>query len=346
MEATTTVASRSPAQRKTRSSKLARNTSLLIAAVALLLLVALLSLMTGAISIPAHDVWTALFHADDSEARQIVWNLRLPRILTGMLAGGCLAISGAFLQGIFRNPLADPGIIGVSAGGGLAAVVIMILYPAQIAFLPISAFGGAIVASAVVYLLAWRGGASPLRLVLAGVAVNSLLGAAMTALMIVNSEKVQSVLPWISGSLNGRSWPHFETLLPYAIVGGIASLLLIKQANLLVFGDDAAKLLGSRVEIGRLLIVAVSAFLAGAAISIVGMVGFVGLVMPHIIRMVSGSDYRILLPLSAIGGATLVIAADTAARSWFDPIEFPVGILLALIGAPFFLYLLRRGLAR
>lgn len=302
--------------------------------------------MSGAISLPVHDVWTSLFQASDSEARQIVWNLRLPRVLTGMLAGMCLAISGAFLQGVFRNPLADPGIIGVSSGGGLAAVTIMILFPEHIAYLPIAAFLGALGAAIVVYVLSWKGGASPVRLILAGVAVNSLLGAAMTALMILNSEKVQSVLPWMSGSLNGRSWPHFDTLLPYTIIGVIASFFLMKTANLLVLGDDAAKLLGSRVELGRLLIILLSTFLAGAAISIVGMVGFVGLVVPHMVRLLIGNDYRIFLPVSAIGGGTLVIAADTAARSWFDPIEFPVGILLALLGAPFFLYLLRKGVKR
>ncbi|RKP47932.1 iron ABC transporter permease [Cohnella endophytica] len=327
-----------------RNPRYTRNGIFLIAGIALLLLVVLVGLMTGSISIPAREVWTALIHSSDSEARQIVWNLRLPRVLTGLLAGVCLAIAGAFLQGVFRNPLADPGIIGVSSGGGLAAVIIMILFPAQIAYLPVSAFLGALVAAAVVYGLSWKGGASPLRLILAGVAVNSLLGAAMTTLMILNSEKVQAVLPWMSGSLNGRSWPHFETLLPYTAIGIIASVFLVKQANLLVLGDDAAKLLGSRVEIGRLLIILVSTFLAGAAISIVGMVGFVGLVVPHIVRLLVGNDYRIFLPLAAIGGGILVVAADTAARSWFDPIEFPVGILLALLGAPFFLYLLRRGL--
>ncbi|GAB6991023.1 FecCD family ABC transporter permease [Paenibacillus pini] len=337
------VLTRSTGQ-EVRNPKLVRNSLILIVSVALLLLAGLVGLMSGSISIPAREVWTAIFHTSDSEARQIVWNLRLPRILTGLLAGICLAVAGAFLQGVFRNPLADPGIIGVSSGGGLAAVIVMILFPEQIAYLPITAFIGALAAAVIVYALSWKGGASPLRLILAGVAVNSLLGAAMTALMILNSEKVQAVLPWMSGSLNGRSWPHFETLLPYTVIGMIASIFLLKQANLLVLGDDAAKLLGSKVESGRLLIILLSTFLAGAAISIVGMVGFVGLVVPHIMRLLVGNDYRILLPISAIGGATLVIAADTAARSWFDPIEFPVGILLALLGAPFFLYLLRRGL--
>ncbi|SDX45045.1 iron ABC transporter permease [Paenibacillus sp. CF384] len=329
-----------------RTSRSIRRGSVLIISLVLLLLAGLYGLMSGSIPIPAREVWSSLLHASDSESRQIVWNLRLPRVLTGMLAGICLAISGTFLQGVFRNPLADPGIIGVSSGGGLAAVVIMILFPEKIAYLPIAAFLGALTAAAVVYALSWKGGASPMRLILAGVAVNSLLGAAMTALMILNSEKVQSVLPWMSGSLNGRSWPHFQTLLPYAVIGIIASIFLIKTANLLVLGDDAAKLLGSRVEIGRLLIILLSTFLAGASISIVGMVGFVGLVVPHIVRLLVGNDYRILLPISAMGGGTLVMAADTAARSWFDPIEFPVGILLALLGAPFFLYLLRKGVKR
>ncbi|WP_213529619.1 FecCD family ABC transporter permease [Paenibacillus cisolokensis] len=341
----TSLASKSNVQ-LIKDPRYIRNIGLLVGGIVLLLAAVLVGLMAGAISLPAAEVWTALVRDSDSEARQIVWNLRLPRVLTGMLAGACLATSGAFLQGVFRNPLADPGIIGVSSGGGLAAVVIMILFPAQIAYLPMAAFFGALGAAVVVYILAWKGGASPLRLILAGVAVNSLLGAGMTTLMILNSEKVQAVLPWMSGSLNGRSWPHFDALLPYTIVGGLASIFLIKQANLLVLGDDTAKVLGNRVETGRLLIILLSTFLAGAAISIVGMVGFVGLVVPHIVRLLAGGNYRILLPLSAIGGAALVVMADTAARSWFDPIEFPVGILLALLGAPFFLYLLRKGLGK
>ncbi len=331
---------------RSRNPAWARNAAVLGTVSALLALAALSGLVIGAIPIPVREVWSVLLHRADTEAYQIVWNLRLPRVLTGMMVGCCLGTAGALLQGVFRNPLADPGIIGVSSGGGLAAIAIMILFPAQIALLPAAAFVGALAASAVVYMLAWKGGASPVRLILAGVAVNSLLGAAMSAMMILNSEKVQSVLPWMSGSLNGRSWPHVDTLFPYALLGTAAAMMLIKPANLLALGDDAAKLLGVRVEAHRLLIVACAAFLAGAAISTAGMVGFVGLVVPHIARLLIGSDYRIMLPVSAIGGAALVTLADTAARSWFDPIEFPVGILLALLGGPFFLYLLRKGAKR
>lgn len=329
--------------RRSRNPAAACNIIVITVTAALLVLAGLSGLAVGSVHIPVSEVWDVLLHPSDTEAWQIVWNLRLPRVLVGMMVGCCLGVSGALLQGVFRNPLSDPGIIGVSSGGGLAAVTIMILFPAQIALLPAAAFLGALIASAVIYLLAWKGGASPIRLILAGVAVNSLLGAAMSTLMILNSEKVQAVLPWMSGSLNGRSWIHFDTLLPYAVAGTIVSLLLIKPSNLLALGDDAAKLLGVRVEMYRLIIVAVAAFLAGAAISTAGMVGFVGLVVPHIARLLIGSDYRTLLPVSALGGAALVTFADTAARSWFDPIEFPVGILLALLGAPFFLYLLRKG---
>jgi len=340
-----TTASHSIATKRTGAAY-TRNGAVLAGSVALLLLAVLVGLMSGAVTIPVLEVWSALISGSDSDARQIVWQLRFPRVMVGVLVGMNLSIAGAFLQGIFRNPLADPGIIGVSSGGGLAAVIIMILFPAQIAYLPMSAFVGALAATVVIYLLAWKGGASPVRLILAGVAVNALLGAAMSGLMILNSEKVQSVLPWLSGTLNGRSWPHLDTLLPYSAVGIIASFFLIKQVNLLSLGDDAAKVLGTRVEIGRLLIVMVAAFLAGSAISIVGMVGFVGLVVPHICRLLVGNNYQILLPVSAVAGGALVVAADTAARTLFDPIEFPVGILLALLGAPFFLYLLRKGVRR
>lgn len=329
-----------------RDPKAAKKWLLLAILAGLVILAVLHGLMTGAVPLSARAVWTALFSAEETEARQIVWNLRLPRVLTALLVGVCLAVAGAFMQGVFRNPLADPGIIGVSSGAGLAAVVIMILFPHQMAILPPAAFLGALAATGVIYLLAWKGGAPAGRLILAGVAVNSLLGAGMAALMILHSDKVQAVLPWMSGTLNGRSWPHVDMLLPYAAVGIVASFFLIKQANLLLLGDDVAKLLGNRVERGRFAVILVATLLAGAAVSTVGLVGFVGLVVPHIARLLVGNHYRDLLPASALGGAALIIVADTVARSMFDPIELPVGILLALCGAPFFLYLLRGGLRR
>lgn len=177
---------------------------------------------------------------------------------------------------------------------------------------------------------------------LAGVAINALLGALTNGVMVMYSDRVQAVLPWLSGGLNGRSWHHLEFMAPYAIIGLIASLFAIKPANLLLLGDDSAQLLGQRVELQRMLIILLSALLAGTAVSVAGLIGFVGLVVPHVIRLLIGEDYRFLLPLSIVGGGTLVVLADTVARSWFDPIELPVGILLAVIGAPFFLILLKK----
>ncbi|OBA03832.1 iron ABC transporter permease [Paenibacillus polymyxa] len=308
----------------------------------LLLAVSVYGLAYGSVSIPLQEINQILLHNDESTYRTILMDLRLPRVLVGLLVGACLAASGALLQGVMKNPLADPGIIGVSAGGGLAAVITMVMLPQLSYLLPVSAFLGAFLSAIVIYLLAWDRGASPVKIVLAGVAINALLGALTNGVMVMYSDRVQAVLPWLSGGLNGRSWHHLEFMAPYAFIGLIASLFAIKPANLLLLGDDSAQLLGQRVELQRMLIILLSALLAGTAVSVAGLIGFVGLVVPHIIRLLIGEDYRFLLPLSIVGGGTLVVLADTVARSWFDPIELPVGILLAVIGAPFFLILLKK----
>ncbi|MBE3647731.1 iron ABC transporter permease [Paenibacillus polymyxa] len=308
----------------------------------LLLAVSVYGLAYGSVSIPLQEINQVLLHNDESTYRTILMDLRLPRVLVGLLVGACLAASGALLQGVMKNPLADPGIIGVSAGGGLAAVITMVMLPQLSYLLPVTAFLGAFLSAIVIYLLAWDRGASPVKIVLAGVAINALLGALTNGVMVMYSDRVQAVLPWLSGGLNGRSWHHLEFMAPYSIIGLIASLFAIKPANLLLLGDDSAQLLGQRVELQRMLIILLSALLAGTAVSVAGLIGFVGLVVPHVIRLLIGEDYRFLLPLSIVGGGTLVVLADTVARSWFDPIELPVGILLAVIGAPFFLILLKK----
>ncbi|WP_404302585.1 FecCD family ABC transporter permease [Paenibacillus sp. DP01] len=308
----------------------------------LLLAVSVYGLAYGSVSIPLQEINQVLLHNDESTYRTILMDLRLPRVLVGLLVGACLAASGALLQGVMKNPLADPGIIGVSAGGGLAAVFTMVMLPQLSYLLPVTAFLGAFLSAIVIYLLAWDRGTSPVKIVLAGVAINALLGALTNGVMVMYSDRVQAVLPWLSGGLNGRSWHHLEFMAPYAIIGLIASLFAIKPANLLLLGDDSAQLLGQRVELQRMLIILLSALLAGTAVSVAGLIGFVGLVVPHVIRLLIGEDYRFLLPLSIMGGGTLVVLADTVARSWFDPIELPVGILLAVIGAPFFLILLKK----
>ncbi|MFS0723823.1 FecCD family ABC transporter permease [Paenibacillus sp. 1P07SE] len=319
-----------------------RRKMMLLSAPLLLLLSSLFGLAYGSVTIPLHEIWTAFTTSAVTPYTTILIDLRLPRIFVGLLTGAALAASGALLQGVMRNPLADPGIIGVSAGGGLAAVITMVVLPQFSYLLPAAAFIGAFATSLVIYLFAWDKGTSPVKIVLAGVAVNAILGAVMNGMMVVYSDRVQAVLPWLSGGLNGRSWHHLSFMAPYAGIGLILALLAIKPANLLLLGDDSARLLGQKVETQRLLLILLASLLAGAAVSVAGLVGFVGLVVPHVIRLLIGDDYRYLMPLSMAGGAALVVFADTAARSWFDPVELPVGILLAVIGGPFFLYILRK----
>lgn len=299
-------------------------------------------LTNGPISISFSEIIDALLHKEESVHQQIILDVRLPRVLIGVFIGCCLAASGAILQGVMKNPLADPGIIGVSSGAGLAAVVSMVLLPQYSYLLPVAAFLGALATSLVIYILAWDHETSPVKIVLAGVAINALLGAIMNGIMVIFSDRVQPVLPWLSGGLTGRGWHHFEFMIPYATIGIILAVFAINPSNLLLLGDEQAKLLGQKVEWHRFLLITLASLLAGIAVSVAGLVGFVGLVVPHFIRMLIGDDYKFLLPLSMISGSILVVLADTIARTLFDPIELPVGILLACLGAPFFLMLLRK----
>jgi len=302
----------------------------------------LFGLATGSVRLSPQEIWAVLVDGSQTAHATILLDLRLPRVLVGLLTGACLAASGALLQGVMRNPLADPGIIGVSAGGGLAAVITLVVLPQFSYLLPAAAFIGAFLTSVLIYSISWDNGTSPVKIVLAGVAINALLGGIMNGIMVVYSDRIQAVLPWLAGGLNGRSWHHLSFMLPYALVGLALSALAIKPANLLLLGDNSAKLLGQRAELQRMLLILLSSLLAGTAVSAAGLIGFVGLVVPHAARLLVGDDYRVLLPVSIVGGGALVVIADTIARSWFDPIELPVGILLACVGAPFFLYLLRK----
>lgn len=319
-----------------------RRRILIILAPPLLLIVCLHGLIAGSVSISLSNIWAVIIGEGEPVHETIITALRLPRIFIGLLVGACLAASGALLQGVMRNPLADPGIIGVSAGGGLAAITAMVVFPQYSYLLPALAFLGAFLTALLIYLLAWERGASPVKIILAGVAISALLGAVSNGFMVLFSDRVQAVLPWLAGGLSGRSWHHLEFMAPYAAAGLLLTIPAIKPANLLLLGDDAAKLLGQRVEYQRFALILLSALLAGTAVSVAGLVGFVGLVVPHAVRLLIGDDYRFLLPLSIAGGGALVVLADTIARTWFDPIELPVGILLAALGAPFFLYLLKK----
>lgn len=301
-----------------------------------------LSLTKGALDISLHDIITAIFADGLGANRQVIWNIRLPRTLVGALVGINLALAGAILQGVMKNPLADPHIIGISSGAGLAGVTIMILFPHKEYLVTPIAFVGAMSSAVFIYILAWKGGIRPVRIILAGVAVSAFLNSGISALMVFYSDRVHGALMWMVGGLSARSWPHLEIILPYTIVGGILALLGAGRLNILNLGDDIARGLGLNVEVSRIAMTAVAALLAASAVSVVGLLGFVGLIVPHAARLLVGSDYRYLLPASAILGVAVVTLSDTLARVAFSPIEIPVGIIMAFVGAPFFLYLLRR----
>ena len=319
-----------------------RRIVVIITLLVLLIVAIYTGLSLGAVKVNLSQILQVLKGNGEEVYETIIYNLRLPRIIIGLLVGACLAASGALLQGVMKNPLADPGIIGVSAGGGLAAILTMVIFPAYSYLLPFLAFIGAFTATICIYLFAWDKGASPVKIVLAGVAMNASLGAMTNGVMVLYSDRIQSVIGWLSGGLNGRGWYHVEIIFPYAIVMLLLSFFTMKPMNILILGDESAKLLGQNVEWIRLVIILLASFLAGIAVSVAGLIGFVGLVVPHMIRLLIGEDYRYLLPYSIVGGAVLVVLADTVARTAFDPIELPVGILLAALGAPFFIILLRK----
>lgn len=324
---------------KTRQT---RRLAVILMGCVLLLIILVLAVMAGTVTIPVRDVWLALTAPGTTEDYRIIYTLRMPRVICAALAGANLALSGCILQGILRNPLADPGIIGISAGAGLAAMALMMLAPSLTALVPLAAFAGALGAAAVVFLLAWERGVNPLRLVLAGVAVAAFFGGGMTALSVFFSDKVQGTVSWLAGGFAGASWQSVRMIVPYSVIGIIGTLCLYRRLNALQLGDDVARTLGVRVDRTRTMLIALAALLAASAVSVAGLLGFVGLIVPHVMRLVVGSDFEPLLPCSALFGAILVAGADIAARTLFSPMEVPVGIFMSFIGAPFFLYLLKR----
>ena len=306
------------------------------------LLGSFLSLTKGSSIISIKEITDILLNPGNDPRSQIIWNIRMPRTIVGALVGINLSLSGAILQAIMRNPLADPHIIGISSGAGLAGVVIMILFPAMEYLITPVAFIGAMLAAVCIYILAWKNGIKPVRIILAGVAVSAFLGAGISGLMIFYSDRVHGALMWMVGGLAARGWPHVNIILPYAVIGLILALASAAYLNILQLGDEMARGLGVNVEVTRIILTAIAALLAASAVSVVGLLGFVGLVVPHAARLLIGSDYRFLLPASALLGIAIVTLSDTFARVIFAPIELPVGIIMAFLGAPFFLFLLRR----
>lgn len=284
------------------------------------------------------------FETQDGNYSFIVNTLRLPRALVAFLVGVALALSGAILQGLTRNPLAAPDIIGINAGAGLAAVSLIVAFPSvSAAFVPPAAFVGAVAVAVLLYVIAWRGNSSPIRLILIGIGLGAIAGA-LTTFMITFGDinEVSQALVWLTGSVYGRSWDQVYSFLPWLFVFVPITLLYSRHLNALGLGDEVAVGLGSRVERQRGILILASVALAASAVATAGTVGFVAFIAPHIARQLVGPNHGSLLPASAMAGGVIVVLADLIGRTVFAPTEIPCGIITSVIGAPYFLYLLYR----
>ncbi|PSB01749.1 FecCD family ABC transporter permease [Merismopedia glauca] len=303
------------------------------------------SLAQGAKHIPLETVYEAMTSSDGSTEQIIVRTVRLPRSLMAIAVGAALAVAGAIMQGLTNNPLADPGILGLESGAALAVVLAAFIYgnPSFTAYAGFAFVGAGITAIAVYGVSSLgKGGVTPLNLTVAGAACSALLSSMTTAILLLSQRTLEDIRFWLAGSLSGRDIALFNQVLPYIVVGLVIALVLGKQITILNLGEDIAQGLGQPIWWVKITAAVSVVLLAGSAVAIAGPVGFVGLVVPHVVRMAIGFDYAWILPYSAIIGAILLLSTDIVSRILIPPQELPVGIVSALIGAPFFVYLTRK----
>ena len=330
---------------RAHGSLLVRNKSLLLILVISCLLTVLLSAALGDMRIHPVEVIRVWFGGGSEEHRLVIHTLRLPRIIAALLIGASLAVAGAILQGIIRNPLASPDIMGITSGASLAAVI-FISYLAgtvSIIWLPVAAMAGACLTSIMIYILAWKRGVTAIRLVLVGIGFNFLLGSITKIMLLKNPVYTSSqAYVWLTGTVYGTDWGTVGLMAPWVAIFIPVAFLLSRNVNVLQLGDDVATAVGSSVQRQRFLLLMISVALAGAAVSVGGAISFIGLIAPHIARKLVGPSFGSVLPISALIGALIVTAADTIARTAFPPYDIPVGVFTAGVGAPFFIYLLYR----
>jgi iron complex transport system permease protein len=312
----------------------------------LLLIAFILSLAIGSVFISPAELWKILRGLGDETFTFIIWQIRLPRTVLIALTGAALSGSGAAYQALFRNPLADPFLIGVASGAGLGAVIAMsIQWPYSfwgLMAIPMSAFIAALLTIFIVYFLARVGQTIPTtNLILAGVAVSSFATSLTSFLMLRSTSEVRRALGWLLGGASQAGWTAILAILPYLLIGLGILVFSGYRLNLLQFGDDQAQQLGLNVTRTKTILLIAASLATAAAVAFSGIIGFIGLVVPHVIRLWFGGDYRRLIPLSIIGGASALLVSDVVARIVLAPQEIPVGIITSLVGAPFFLWVLR-----
>lgn len=321
------------------------------AAVGIILAVSIvLALMIGSVTISAKEVFASLagmvqsLFGIESEVNGVFRDIRFPRVIIAIIIGINLSLSGVLLQAVMQNPLADPGVTGISSGASVVVVILMLYFPNKSGIIPLAGFIGGIVACFTIYAIAWKKGKiTAIRIILSGVAVNAAIGGVTGMITMLNSEKLQGVLTWLNGSLGRVGVADIKTCFLYSIVGLIPVLFLSKVCNILSLGDKSAKSLGFNPNILRLVVSLVGVYLAGISTAFVGIISFIGLIIPHIARLIIGTNHKYLIPFSAMSGAAALLLADLLGRAIAPPIQIPVGIVMSVLGGPFFLYLLRKG---
>lgn len=297
----------------------------------------------GAAEVAPRDIFNILFRNQDSGMYTvIIRQVRFPRNILACMVGASLSLAGAIMQGMMRNPMASPSVLGVTTGASTATYLMYIFFPASLSLVPMGAFAGALVTTFLIFVFAWKGGLNPTRFILSGVALSSVLTAVNNILIIRYPDVLEGLSGFMVGGLSARSWPQVRMVTPYFLAGTVLALLYANKLNVIMMGDELATSLGVDVDRVRMALIAISSLLAASAVSVAGLISFVGLCVPHIMRLYIGSDYRYLMPASALGGALILTLCDTVGRVILRPSEIPVGIIMALLGAPFFLWMLRR----
>ena len=312
-----------------------------IVTLAALLVVFLYAVNTGSLKVTPVQLFKGLFIAYDPQVAT-VYDLRFPRIIVAMLGGAATAVSGVLLQAVMKNPLADPGIIGVSSGASFVAVLITAFVPALYFYTPVLAFIGGMVAFLLVYGLSWKGGLSPLRIILVGVAVNAMFTGLMSAFNSSTGSNYSGVASIVNANITMKTWSDERILLVYTVIGLVASLFVLGQCNLLALEDKTARSIGVNVTRTRIIVSVIAVLLASISTAVIGPISFLGLIVPHIARLLVGSNHKVLVPYSIVLGAFMLLCADTLGRTIAAPYEISASVIMSVIGGPFFIILLRR----
>ncbi|GLC87705.1 FecCD family ABC transporter permease [Lysinibacillus piscis] len=310
--------------------------------VGILLVIAIIyAATTGSIQMGFFEFLGALFEKGNSQM-EAIRDLRFPRIIVALFAGAALSVSGVLLQSVMRNPLADAGVIGISSGAAFVQLFIIFFFPTLFFMTPILAFLGGALACALVFMLSWKSGLSPLKLILVGIAINAMFTGLTEAFISLGGSLNTSAASVIGSNLTMRTWQDVSMLVTYGTVGLVAAFAVYHWCNLLVLQDKTVKSLGFQVERARLIIAAIAVLLAAVSVVVAGVISFVGLLVPHIARRFVGYDHKVLIPFTALAGALLILVADTIGRTIMTPLEIPASTIMAIIGGPFLIFLLRK----